>query len=61
MSEYESLHQRLLEEGYIADNCFKDKTLPEDLVELALDLARGNYQKVKIIPEIGRASCRERV
>lgn len=50
MSEYKSLHERLLEKGYVVDNYFQDNKLPEDLTVLALDLARGRYDQVRIIP-----------
>ena len=50
MSGYKSLHQRLLEEGYRPEAVINDKRLPEELTALALDLARGKYTTVKLVP-----------
>ncbi len=50
MSEYKSLHERLLGEGFIVDNYFGNKNIPEGLNELALNIARGQYEQVRILP-----------
>ncbi|GEM_PF-6781726 len=50
MSEYKSLHERLLKDGYVVDTYFSDEKLPEGLAAIALDIARGKYNSVRIIP-----------
>lgn len=50
MSEYKNLNQRLCSEGYEIVGVYPDVTFPESLTKLSLDIARGKYQCLRIVP-----------
>ncbi|MBI4147178.1 hypothetical protein HY494_00845 [Candidatus Woesearchaeota archaeon] len=50
ISEYKNLNQRLHSEGYEIVGVYLGSTLPEGLTKLSLDIARGKYQCLKIVP-----------
>lgn len=50
MSEYKNLHERLLEEGYVTEAIIEDKNLCDGLTALALEVARGKYKSVRLLP-----------
>ncbi len=51
MSEYGSLDEQLKSEGWEVEQFFpSNDDLPERLVETALDLARGKYLEIRLVP-----------
>lgn len=50
MDEYKTLHERLNAEGYEIVGVYPNHNLPEGLTDLSLNIARGKYDSIRIIP-----------